>query len=167
MANYVLLCSSIVMTLVQMLTNFYFRPPIFFCGLGFFAMFTSIWNHGTSNNVAKVLDRMYMIVYIATNSLIIFSVVQSWSSMLMIYGIMATGVVSVIKAMVTRSKARIHQILHPSQLHAPGNGHHIYAHIVVMIVHSLLSYQLTIDCQDDFLFCSNDWFTDWGFESFY
>jgi hypothetical protein len=161
MANYLLLLSSIGMALTQLFANFYFRPPIFFTLLGLLAVTTSIWNHGVSNIVARWLDRLYMVVYIATNTVIIYTVVRDLAMMFIIYGIMASGIGCVLTAMFIRSQAKREEICNPYKFHSPGNYYHLYSHFVVMLVHTILSYQLVQDCHDGIqVFCTDDWFSD-------
>ncbi len=161
MANFILFLSSIGMAITQLMANLYFRPPLFFTMLGILAVTTSIWNHGVSNNLARWFDRIYMVIYIATNTVIIYTVVQDILRMIVIYGIMASGVFCVLTAMFTRSKAKREDISNPYKVHAPGNYYHLYSHFVVMLVHTILSYQLVEDCHDGIqVFCTDDWLFD-------
>ena len=164
MANYVLLLSSMAITLVQIFSNIIFHPPIFFIALGVVACLTSIWNHGSSLEIAKIVDRVYMVVYIMMNTIIIYTVVQSIWHVLLIYSIMLSGIICVLFAMATRSvvrKSNPKEIPNPYRWTAPGNYYHLYAHVVVMIVHVIVAHRLTIDCHPNIpFFCNDEWFSD-------
>lgn len=176
MTNYLLFVSSLGIGLVQLITIAYFRPPTLFCVLAFAAFVTSTWNHGTTQHVAKFLDRTYMIIYIISNAAIILTVVKDVMTILVMYSIMASGIYCVVVARIKRETAPANEVNNPYKLSSPGNFLHLYAHVVVMIVHTLLSYrlQLTQDCHDRIpLVCTDNWLFDiftnmkgitwWGF----
>jgi hypothetical protein len=163
MANYLLLMSSIAMAIIQLYTNYLFRPPVFFALLGIMAFVTSIWNHGTTNEIARQLDRIYMVIYILTNIVIIYSVVKDPLHILGIYLIMASGIACVLVAMTSRQNSVDKDIHNPYRIHKTGNYYHLYAHCVVMIVHSILCFRLVEDCDVNMpVFCNDNWIEDFS-----
>lgn len=160
MANYLLLSTSIIMAIIKLSTFIFIQPPLFFSILGLLAAFTSIWNHAVSQQLAKLIDRFYMVIYVLINAIIIYSVIQDPWHMLFIYFVMLTGIYCVLKAIIIRNNNSNHpDIKNPNKINKPGNYYHFYAHCVVMFIHVILSYKLEEDCIVTAIpvFCTDDW----------
>jgi hypothetical protein len=111
------------------------------------AFSTSLWNHGTTQSVAQIIDRAYMVIYIATNTLLIYNVVKDPSHMAVIYLIMASGIACVLTAIMLRKMTKDADIDNPYRINKPGNYFHLYSHCVVMTVHTMLSFKFASDCE--------------------
>lgn len=138
MANYLLFASSILMAIIQAGSIILFRPPFLFSILAILAFITSLWNHGTTQYLARVCDRLYMVVYITTNTIIIYNAVKDLVHLLVIYSIMASGICCVLVAMYIRKTSKDVDINNPYKINKPGNYYHLYSHLVVMTVHVIM-----------------------------
>lgn len=161
MANYFLFMSSLAMALIQLSTIYLLKPPIIFSVLAIIAFITSLWNHGTTLSFAQKVDRAYMVIYIATNTVLIYNVVKDPVRMTVIYLIMASGIFCVVLAMAMRRSTTDADIHNPYRINKPGNFYHMYSHCVVMVVHTMLSFIFDGDCgpvRDDSntIFCEDD-----------
>lgn len=158
MANYFLLFSSCLMMITQITTILIFKPPIFFSLLAILAFTTSIWNHGFTHQLAQIIDRIYMIIYIVINTIIIYLVVQDIFHMVAIYAIMISGITCVVAAMIIRKYTKDKDIRNPYRIRKPGNYYHFYSHCVVMIIHSVMAYKMIVECDSSIpIVCNNDW----------
>ena len=160
MANFLLFISSLCIGLIQLISMVYFKQSFFFTAISLCCAFTSIWNHGTTNIIAKFVDRIYMVVYIAANSVIIHTIVEPNISKLLMFMIMISGILSVLLAMHIRSNLPKYKVLN-SKVNAFNfaNYFHLYSHIVVMVLHPWLSYYLSINCGDHLpVLCEDSWF---------
>ena len=161
MANYFLFVSSLAMAVIQLSTIYLMNLPLIFSVLAVIAFSTSLWNHGTTQSLAQKADRVYMVIYIATNTILIYNVVKDPVHMAVIYLIMASGIFCVISAMMMRKSTADADINNPYRINKPGNFYHLYSHIVVMVVHTMLSFTFAEDCKSDLdkmstIFCVYD-----------
>ena len=126
MANFILFCSSIFILVIQISTFVLFDLPYFFSLLGFLAAITSIFNHAFTNNIIKNVDRLYITYYISANVFFIFtSNILFWYKNLL-YLLILSGILSVCTAMKIKN-----------------NYLHIYSHLILVIVHLLLSIEFS------------------------
>ena len=146
--NSLLLVSSAGILLVSLATHLYFAPPVYFSILAGMAGLTSVANHGTLHRVARRIDRCYIPVYVALNLGIVQSNTRiSVPTKVILYAVGASGVCSVLKAMYIRSVLpQLHLPLKKEnekesrpeynfKWDSPGNYYHLYAHVVLMVIH--------------------------------
>jgi hypothetical protein len=92
------------------------------------------------------------------NIIIIFSVVKNKFHMIGMYCAMLSGIVCVFTAMKARTQSKEEDIDNPYKFRKDGNYHHLYAHFVAIVVHTILCIKLASDCDStEKVFCGDAW----------
>lgn len=133
MANPLLFKSSIILGFFNVLFVEIWKVPLAYRTYMWMGVFTSIWNHGTTSNLAKYSDRAVMFINAIPDIIYILNIDNQFfilKFLCFIFFFSAVGLFFVAKKLI-HSK---------NNVNAFGNKQHLTCHFLITIEHFLMSY---------------------------
>lgn len=152
MANHVLFASSLFLAFLHLSLVIYFKPPRAFAFSVLCGTFSSIWNHGVTNDVAKWSDRGMMAVGALVDFSYIASVPINQRPLLFALILAALAGYAGAKVLVRASSAKKERrdASHAASLYAAvftsGNLPHLTAHLCLSLTHFVMITELAAHC---------------------
>lgn len=148
MANPVLFASSLFFAFLHLALILYFQPPLAFSYCILCGVFSSVWNHGTTSDVAKWSDRGMMAVGAIVDSAYIAAVPTA--SRLLLASLIVAAIVGYAgaKALVRVSKKKEASPAASvfAAVFTSGNLPHLLAHLCLSCTHFIMIAELPAQC---------------------
>ena len=148
MANPVLFASSLFLAFIHLALILAQQPlPRVFSFTVLCGTFSSIWNHGTTTEVAKWSDRSMMAVGAVVDFAYLWSVPMEMRPLLCSLIVLAILGYFGAKFLVVQAPGKTAKAgLKGGDASPAGNAPHLIAHILLSMTHFIMTYQLSRHC---------------------